>query len=27
VDGKVQWVKVYEISTLPDIAEVIGQLK
>ena len=27
VDGKVQWVKVYEISTLPDIDEVIGQLK
>jgi peroxiredoxin len=27
VDGKVQWVKVYEISTLPDIDEVINQLK
>jgi peroxiredoxin len=27
VDGKVQWVKVYEISTLPDIDEVISQLK
>ncbi len=26
-DGKVQWVKVYQISTLPDIAEVIRQLK
>jgi peroxiredoxin len=27
VDGKVRWGKVYEISTLPDIAEVLGQLK
>jgi peroxiredoxin len=25
--GKVAWVKVYEISTLPDIDEVIGVLK
>jgi peroxiredoxin len=25
--GKVAWVKVYEISTLPDINEVIGVLK
>jgi peroxiredoxin len=25
--GKVAWVKVYEISTLPDINEVIGALK
>ncbi|MDD1762960.1 MAG: redoxin domain-containing protein [Methanothrix sp.] len=27
VDGKVQWVKVYEISNLPDIDEVINHLK
>jgi peroxiredoxin len=26
-DGKIQWVKVYEVSTLPDIDEVINQLK
>jgi len=26
VDGKVKWVKVYEISILPDIDEVISQL-
>ena len=26
-DGKVRWVKVYEISTVPDIDEVIDQLK
>jgi peroxiredoxin len=25
--GKVAWVKVYEISQLPDINEVIGVLK